>query len=329
MRETTMTGTIERLLASNDPAIVYKARTGVLGQGEDDPEVQAVRQQVPDSPVVRKLLSGVRSAEFERLGAYTKWQGAHWTLACLAEVEYPQGDPSLLPLREKVYAWLFSKDHLDAIKRGTYRGQEDRIRRCASQEANAVWYLLRLGLDDERSEELVERLQRCQWPDGGWNCDKRREARTSSFIESWLPIRGLALHGRLKVDRRSLETAEKGVEFLLLRQLLWRKSDGLPARPDFLLIQYPYYYTYNVLSALKVMAETGFIKDHRCQPALDLLESKRLPEGGFPLEKKNWKSSGEISPRASFADWGPSGKTRQNDWVTVDTLTVMRLAGRL
>jgi len=30
------------------------------------------------------------------------------------------------------------------------------------------------------------------------------------------------------------------------------------------------------------MADAGFIRDARCKDALDLLQSKRLPDGGFP-----------------------------------------------
>jgi hypothetical protein len=44
-----------------------------------------------------------------------------------------------------------------------------------------------LGLCDDRTDELVSRLVTWQWPDGGWNCDKRSGALTSSFQETLLP----------------------------------------------------------------------------------------------------------------------------------------------
>ena len=46
-------------------------------------------------------------------------------------------------------------------------------------------------------------------------------------------------------------------------------------RAEFLKPRYPAYFFYDILHALKVMAETGFIHDPRCQEALDLLESKQ------------------------------------------------------
>ena len=55
-------------------------------------------------------------------------------------------------------------------------------------------------------------------------------------------------------------------------------------RPD--RIHYPIQF-YDVLFALQVMAELGRIGDPRCADALALLESKRLADGGFPLEEPN------------------------------------------
>ena len=62
-------------------------------------------------------------------------------------------------------------------------------------------------------------------------------------------------------------------------------------------LHYPCYWHYDLLAGLKVMAEAGFIGDPRCREALDLLESKRLPGGGFPAEARydHSRSSGSRS----------------------------------
>jgi hypothetical protein len=39
------------------------------------------------------------------------------------------------------------------------------------------------------------------------------------------------------------------------------------------------------------MAEACFISDDRCDPAIDLLLSKLLPDGGWPAEKKYYKAA--------------------------------------
>jgi hypothetical protein len=251
--------------------------------------------------------------------AYRKWQGPHWTLVGLATVGYPAGDASLRPLMAGVEEWLFDKQHVGPPATTVLAGQEDRIRRCASQEGNAIWYAVALGLETERTIELVDRLVRCQWPDGGWNCDRRPGARTSSFQETAIPARGLWAYGRRHGYRPALDAADRAAELMLSRRLLWRKTDGALIEPDwggpFDLIHFPIQF-YDVLFALQVMAELGRIDDPRCRDGLALLESKRLPDGGFPVEYRNATTSDRVVSRGTFADWGPLGRSRVNPLVT-------------
>ena len=68
--------------------------------------------------------------------------------------------------------------------------------------------------------------------DGGWNCDKRPGARTSSVQETLLPLRGLIHWYRATGDERAWRAARRAAEFLLARRLLWRKSDGALIEPE-------------------------------------------------------------------------------------------------
>ncbi|MBI3973770.1 MAG: hypothetical protein HY332_21040 [Chloroflexi bacterium] len=100
----------------------------------------------------------------------------------------------------------------------------------------------------------------------------------------------------------------------------------------FLTLRYPSYWHYDVLFGLKVLAEAGFIGDERCIEALDLLESKRLADGGFPAEERMYHCSENRRPtggRLSLVSWGPVSKRRPNEFVTADALYVLRAAGRL
>jgi len=78
-----------------------------------------------------------------------------------------------------------------------------------------------------------------------------------------------------------------------------------------------------------VTAEAGFIQDKRCNAALDLLESKQLPDGGWPAERKYYKFDSEIRLGNEHVDWGGTSKKAMNPWVTVDALYVLKEAGRL
>jgi hypothetical protein len=115
----------------------------------------------------------------------------------------------------------------------------------------------------------------------------------------------------------------------LKRSLFKRQRDGQPIFEDFITLHYPCYWHYEVLFGLKVLAEAGWIDDPRCAEALDLLESKRLEDGGFPAEKKYYRLSPSASTGRSLVSWGPTGKTRMNEFVTVDALFVLKSARRL
>jgi hypothetical protein len=288
--------------------------------------MRRVRQEVAGSQMARRLLAHrTRDGRIDQ-HPYRKWQGPHWTLYSLAQIGYPPGDGSLVPMRDQVHEWLFAPEHLRFRQSLLIPGQEDRFRRCASQEGNAIWYSILLGIDDSGTRELVERLIAWQWPDGGWNCDKRPEARTSSVIETLIPLRALWLASRSYPDalgKRAAGAAGRAAEFFLKRGLFRRLRDGRQITKDFTQIQYPIQF-YDILSVLQVMTEMGRIRDPRCREALTLLEAKQLPDGGFPLEKPNARTSASIITRGTHADWGPSGKRRMNPLVTVIALWILK-----
>ncbi|MCK4374553.1 MAG: hypothetical protein KAX19_04460, partial [Candidatus Brocadiae bacterium] len=179
--------------------------------------------------------------------------------------------------------------------------------------------------------ELVRRLIKWQWPDGGWNCDKKPEAVNSSYHESIIPLRALSLYARLTGDGESSPAAQRAAEVFLKRRLLFRLRDGKVITSAFAELHYPPYWHYDFLFALKVMAEAGFIRDQRCSDALDLLESRRLPDGGWPAEGR-WYRVGKPQARpksqSELVEWGRTGSRAMNEFVTADALYVLKAAGR-
>jgi hypothetical protein len=220
--------------------------------------------------------------------------------------------------------WLLGEKHQKKI-----RCIAGRVRRCASQEGNALYALLALGLAEERADELARRLCKWQWSDGGWNCDKKPEASHSSFMESLIPLRALVLHARVTGSPASRGTADRATEIFMKRRLYRRQSDGSIINPDFVRLHYPCYWHYDILFGLKVLAEGDYVDDGQCRDALDLLEEKRLADGGFPAEGKYYQYGGRARSGRSLVDWGGTSQRRANEWVTVDALYVLRAAGRL
>jgi len=316
---------IEDLAASTCPVVAFKA--AVLAG--DPAAAVALRERIASSAMAAALLSGRESDGTIATHAYRKWQGPHWTLCSLALIDYPPGDESLRPILEQVHRWLLPRE---LPGRRTPPGESERARFCASLEGNAIWYSVRLGLDDERTDLLARRLVRWQWPDGGWNCDAMPGTVTSSFQETAIPLRGLWAWWQRTGDAPARDAAERAEELLLSRRLLWHRGDGSLIRPDWggavERIHYPIQF-YDVLFALEVMAESGHVGDPRCNDAVALLESKRLADGGFPLEEPNARQAHTIESRASFADWGPAGHRRSNPLVSLEAFRVLEARGRV
>ena len=316
---------VGRLLESKEPSIRLRARAEILGEPADSAASNRLRKRVKDSERVRLVLSERRRGRIP-FHPYAKWFGAHWVLSILADLRYPAGDRSLVPLREQVYEWLFSKTHMSysrthEVYAGPYMTVRGLVRAHASMEGNAVYYLNALGLADDRTSDLAERLAGWQWPDGGWNCDKRAAAHTSSFTESLLPLRGLALQARSKGGYR--DSVERAAEYFLERKLFKRKRGGRIISPRFMLLHHPCYWHYDILFGLKVMKEAGFIRDERCSEAKSRLMSKRLVDGGFPAEEAYYTLSRKNASRRSLVDWGGVSRTRMNEFVTCDALGVL------
>lgn len=315
---------IDRLLKSDEPSVRFKVFVNVLCKEKGSIEIKKLQQKIKSSQRVKLLLSERGEDGKIPFHPYAKWHGGHWVLACLADIGYPPGDESLIPLREQVYNWLFSKKHEKKIK-----SIQGRVRRCASQEGNALYYLLTLGLADSLTDELAQRLIKWQWPDGGWNCDKNPKAINSSFHESLIPLRGLALYTKLTGNKKAKKAAEKASEIFLKRKMFKKQRGGKIISENFVTFHYPCYWHYDMLFGLKVMAEAGFIRDKRCKDALDLLESKRLPDDGFPAEKKYYRVTETRASGRSLVDWGGTSKRYMNEFVTADALYVLKEVGRL
>ena len=334
---------IDTLLKSDEPSIRYKIRVNVLGEDPDSRSIKLLRQQIKKSPRVECLLKGMD--KYGKItdppSIYKKWCGAHWILLHLAELGYPSGDKTLLAIRDQVYeVWLaprylntFIVDKPNPNKIYHKEGVpiiSGKARRCASQQGLALWSTLKLGINDERTPNLAKLLLDWQWHDGGWNCDKRPEATNSSFYETIIPFRALWLYSNFFKDETCLKAAKKASEIFLKRSLFRRYSDGKVIKDEFLRLHYPTYFEYDILAILKVLAECGMTNDKRVNEALDILESKRLPDGSFPVEDSYYRISKTRNQiRVEPISWGNRKKNQMNEWVTADTLFVLKGFGRI
>lgn len=326
---------VDRLLASTEPSIRWRARVHVLGEDPDKPANRRLRNEIRRTGAARRQLDG-HAATRRRI--YAKWQGPHWVLMRLADLGYPPGDEDLAPIRDAVLrTWLghFYFREYDAGDESARRFGvpiiNGRYRQCGSLQGAALLAVSRLGIDDGRAGALAERLLHWQWPDGGWNCDRDPDAGSSSVYETLIPMRALAAYAQSQdgAGAEAERAARRAAEVLLTRRLIFRRSIGGLIRSDWARLHYPVYWHYDVLAALKGMVEAGLIGDPRCSDGLDLLQSKELPTGGWAAEAKFYSPPDAERGTKDHVDWGGVDAARMNEWVTVDALAVLAAAGRI
>jgi hypothetical protein len=320
---------VRALLASDEPSVRWKVRVQVLGEDPTSPANRRLQQQIRTSPRVRALLDGAATE------SYRKWQGRHWVLQTLAELGHPAGDEALEPLAESVLrTWLHRRYYREYDASTEPRTDAvaliaGRYRRCGSQHGGTLLALVRLGLGGDGPARLVEWLLHWQWPDGGWNCDRKPAAATSSVYETLLPMRGLAAYAAAHGSAPARQAADRAAEVLLTRRVLYRRTNGRLIRNEWARLHYPVYWHYDVLAGLKGLREAGHLDDPRCGDALDLLQSKQLPDGGWAAEATFVHGVDRRRQHYDLVDWGGADRHRMNEWVTADALAVLAAAGRL
>ncbi len=227
--------------------------------------------------------------------AYGKWRGAFWRLVALVDLGVGRGHAGALAAAEPVLEWLRSPSRLRAMAKRTFEG---RVRRCATQDGLALHACCAIGLaDDPRVMAIAESLAETQWPDGGWNCDIRPQVTHSSFNETWGPVLGLAAF-------RDRDATARGVDFLLRHRVVFSHRRDVVAHPAFVKLRYPPYWHYDLLVGLRTLAEAGALDDPRTTDALDMLESKRHPDGTWHVEGRWWKRPGSKGSNVEVVDWG-------------------------
>jgi hypothetical protein len=310
---TTTASALDWLLDSDEPGIVFQTKRDLLDEA-DPPEAA----RVLEGSKVRALLAGQRRDGGFGGHAYAKWGGAHWRLVSLVELGVPAGEPRCVAAADTVLAWLTGKGHRAGI-----RTIDGLTRRCGSQEGNALAVCCRLGLaDDPRVRLLAESLVEWQWPDGGWNCDKKATGYRSSFNESLPPMWGLHEYWAATGETTAREAARRTAELLLEHRLFRALATGEPIHESFVTLHYPPFWHYDVLQALVVLARMGLARDPRAADGLELLQERRLSDGRWRPGGRWWKPPGKPGSNVEVVDWG-SGPSEP---LTLNALRVLRAA---
>lgn len=168
----------------------------------------------------------------------------------------------------------------------------------------------------EPVDAVVTRLVGEQLDDGGWNCWSLYGATRSSFHSTICVLEGLLAHERSTGGTEAArEARRRGEEYLLRRGLFRRASTGEVIKPKWQQFSFPVYWHYDVLRALEYFGAVGGPPDPRLAEAVEVVRSKRQPDGTWPLENTH--------PGATHITMeGPDGSPSR--WNTLRALRVLR-----
>ena len=147
---------------------------------------------------------------------------------------------------------------------------------------------------------IVDRLLTEQLPDGGWNCEAENGSTRASFNTTICVLEALLEYElQFGSSPEVTEARLRGQEYLLERRLFRRKSTGEVIyydrkdgrgggqdHPAFTRFAFPTWWHYDVLRGLEYLRRAGVAPDERVDEAIELVASKRDPDGRWPLEVK-------------------------------------------
>lgn len=167
---------------------------------------------------------------------------------------------------------------------------------------------------------IVDRLLTEQMADGGWNCEQENGSTRGSFDSTLNVLEGLLEYERSTGANGDVAAARvRGEEYLLERRLLRRLSDGEIPQKRWLHVGFPNAWFYDVARVLDYLRSARPVPDERMTEALDVLESKRDPDGRWPLD--------HAYHDRLLVDFGES-EGQQSRWITLRALRVLRWAAR-
>jgi hypothetical protein len=137
----------------------------------------------------------------------------------------------------------------------------------------------------EDVDGIITRLVGEQLADGGWNCEAEHGSVRSSFDSTLCVLDGLLAHELATGgSTESIAARQRGEQYLLERRLFRRLSTGENPQPSWLRFSFPTWWHYDILRALDYFRATGEKADPRVAEAIDIVASKRQPDGTWLLE---------------------------------------------
>jgi len=276
-----------------------------LGQGSAT-EVDAERSRVAGEGWGARLLALQGDDGNWGGGAYSpKWTSTTYTLLLMRHFGIRPDDPAVM-------------EAIDRVRSNVVMGQAEHPffwyvgETCITGKSLA---LAAYFFPNDVIPPQVEWLLDEQLEDGGWNCQTVNGSTRSSFNTTISVLEGLQeMEHAVGGDPLISKARQLGHEYLQERRLMRALSTGDILNKRWLLFSFPPRWHYDVLRGLDYLRESGETPDPRCEEAIELVASKRRPDGSWPLQNRH-------PGREHFTMEEGSGKPSR--WNTLRALRVL------
>lgn len=335
------------LLKHDHPGIRYFALRDLMGVSENGPEASSARSQVASYGPIASLL---REENPDGYWGYAedcywpKWRASVWQLILLAEMGVPGNDLKIHAACEYFLNIAMKQDKSWPPPNLPFPGLYRQLwEPCVT--GNMARTLVEYGYgDDPRVVEMLTWLLETQLPDDGWNCEIGtwgKEVNHSSFMSTIEPLWAFSALDPSRWPKGAKDAVSRGCEFMLNHRLFKSHRDGRVIDEEWTKLHFPMFYFYDILHGLRVLTSLGYGHDERVNDALELLLSKRQPDGKWRMEStflqtpdfnfakdpatrewREFKGMGTMSVPAIYSTLGAIGN--ENPWVTLNALRVLK-----
>ena len=288
---------LQWLLDAQTPTIRYLTLQRLLKRPAEDPEVQALLENIGNSgPVPSILHEQTESGNWagERSYYTPKYTSTHWSMLLLAELCADKSDRRLIR-----GAAFMLKDTCEEAHEHIEQGRHG----LECFWGNLLRYELHCGMvDDARLSKVVEILA-INGPDADWRCkyNDERPCAWGAARALW----GLAALPENRRDPNVQGAIQNGIKFLLEDHDLLDNDYPTPedgkVHPLWSRLNFPLFYQADILFVLRVLGDLGALKHPGAEPALAWLESKRGENGRWrgasPFRSRTWKALGGLEER--------------------------------
>ncbi len=293
---------VEWLLEEDNPSVKYWTLRNLLDYGEDDFLVQSARRKIMQTGPLPNILSRANEAghfedantvqeygpEQAAYGYLPKYRGTVWQLILFADLAADPEDERVRRTCDYVLEHSWEPSGLFSMVGNQY------LAPCF--QGNLVHALMQLGYkDDPRVRKARDVLvEYTRFDDGGFATPKAFPYRASRdrccgshscYAGCLKALKALSVLPRSEWDEDTRAFVDRGAEYFLKHEVYHSSHN-----PNKLLhkgiddITFPNFVYPDFLEILITLLDLG-VRSERMERAIDLLKSKRLPNGRWRLER--------------------------------------------